>query len=119
MSNFPLNYNDFVRSAFMQPKYIASKECAESALKKSTGGDRETGVEFKLFLSPESHLNYVVYGSPYAIAAGEHLCLGVAENTIKLGDKLDLEQMKSELDMPYNYFYILLALEDAWISLSE
>ena len=115
--NQPLQYNDFVRQSFARPQFIASKDLADTAVRTATGGDRETGVEFRLFMSQTNALHYAVYGSPYAIAAAELLCQKYSDGELKLGDQLDTEQFKADLDMPYNYFFILLALEDAWLGL--
>ena len=115
----PLQYNEFVRTAFASPKYIFTEEAVSTRI-QAIGGDRETGVEFTLFLEAEKQLlNYKFYGSPYALAAAEYLCREFQLEKIKLGDRLDLELLKVELSMPYNYFFVLLALEDAWLALCK
>jgi len=111
----PLQYNGFVRSAFANPQYIFTNDDSNEHYQTGIGGDRETGVEFKLFLdSKNQSLQYKFYGSPYALAAAEYLCSRFDAKQLSLGDDLDLEILKSKLDMPYNYFFILIALEDAW-----
>jgi len=112
MNSIPLEYNEFVRLAFADPKHIARQGFAG---KQSKGGLRESGVEYFLIFDKENQLlKYKVYGSPYAIAAAEWLCERFNQQVLTFNDTLDLETIKSELAMPYNYFFILLALEDAW-----
>lgn len=120
-----MQYNQMVNKAFAQPKYVFAQEQDHvqgqgSAWRSAKGGARESGAKFSLYLNvEESLLKYRVYGNPYAIAAAEFLCQKFNAGQLSLGENLDTEAIKEQLEMPYAYFYILLALEDAWLGLSK
>jgi len=114
-----MHYNDFVTQSFANPEYVLQKQDV-STLKQSKGGQRDTGVEYTLFFDKaENKIFYKCYGSPYAIAAAEGVSKRFANGELNLGDKFDLEALKDKLEMPYNYFFILIALEDAWLGLNN
>ena len=116
-----LQYNEFVSTSFASPQFIFRTGAVEAEyISTSVGGDREKGVEFKLIYNQSNDsLFYKVYGNPYAVAAGELICTRFSKGKLIFGNDIDLEYIKESLDMPYNYFYILLALEDAWNKLGS
>ncbi|MBT8141556.1 MAG: hypothetical protein HKN88_02210 [Gammaproteobacteria bacterium] len=113
-----MQYNTFVSEAFSNPRHLFDEQVELSRTEQSSAGAREQGVWFKLiFDQPNHRLYYKVYGNPYAIAAAEYLAREVSAKSIEIGQKLDLENLRELLDMPYPYLHILLSLEDAWNAL--
>ncbi len=115
-----LEYNTLVENAFMHPQFVLPNELDLETLKQSQAGARPHGVWFALYYDSETKkLYYKVYGSPYAIAAVENLARQVAHDNLRLGQALDVENLRQQLDMPYPYMNVLIILEDAWLGLSE
>jgi len=118
--NTMLEYNQRVMDAFSDPQYVLDTNKVKVNCHESEAGERERGVWFKLVFDVDAHLLYYkVYGSPYAIAAVELLARQVATGNMKIGDTLQLESIREQLDMPYPYMHILITLEDAWRGISS